>query len=189
MKKLLLTSFEPFGGDDENASDAAVRQIPCTLGEFEIHKLTLPVSFGRAAKIAIAEAEAVGADVVLSVGQAAGRDAVTPEAVAINLRYAAAPDNDGACPHDTPIEAGGREAYFSTLPVRHMAEAISASNIPAAVSYSAGTYVCNDVFYSLSARFFGTPVRVGFIHVPSVGTLGTAASAEALRLAIISLST
>ena len=181
--RILFTSFEPFGGDSENASLNAAALLPDTIGGFEVCRMTLPVAFGRAGELAISEAERVGADIVLSVGQAAGRSAVTPEAVAVNIRYARIPDNDGACPCDTPVITHGREAFFSSLPVRRMAEAISEAGIPADVSYSAGTYVCNDVFYLLSAHFFGTAVRVGFIHVPATGSLDAPRAALALTRA------
>lgn len=182
MKTILVTAFEPFGGDSVNASEAAVSALPESVGGVAVRKLLLPVAFGRAAEAAIAEAVKVGADAVLSIGQAAGRTAVTPETVAINLQYAGIPDNDGALPRDLPIDPEGREAFFSTLPARRMAEADSAGGVRAAVSYSAGTYVCNDLFYRLSARFYGSGVRVGFIHVPSAETLAARdASAAVLR--------
>ncbi len=187
MNSALLTAFEPFGGDSENASEAAVFLLPDRIGSFRIHKLLLPVAFIRAADIAISEAERMGVDIVLSVGQAAGRANVTPETVALNLQYASIPDNDGACPRGTPIDPQGREAFFSTLPPRLMAEAISASGIPSAVSYHAGTYVCNDVFYRLSSRFCGTSVRVGFIHVPPTSTLSARLAADAIIRAIESV--
>ena len=103
---------------------------------------------------------------ILSIGQAGGRDAITPELVGINLRYAGIPDNNGCEPRDVPIVEGGEAAYFSTLPVRKMAEAINASGVTARVSYSAGAFVCNDLFYSLLARFSHSTTRVGFVHIP-----------------------
>ena len=162
MKKLLITGFEPFGGEETNPSWEAVSRLPETIGGFTLVKRRLPVVFGKAADLLKQET----ADVILCVGQAGGRSAVTPEFVGINLRHATLPDNEGNQPKDQPILAAGDCAYFSTLPVRAMAEAIAAEGIPATVSYSAGTYVCNDVLYSLLAHSQGTDTRVGFIHVP-----------------------
>ena len=190
-KKLLITSFEPFGGESVNASLLAVSALPDKIGGFEIHKLTLPVVFGRAAELAIEYAESRGVDAVLATGQAAGRAAVTPELVAVNIQYARIPDNDGNCPSDAPVIAGGREAYFSTMPIRRMAEAAAVAAL-CTVSYSAGAYVCNDVYYRLLHRFHGTHVRVGFIHVPVTPEQGspslvTADAVSALTRAIEAL--
>lgn len=166
MRKLLITSFEPFGGENVNSAAMAVELLPSTVADWSLHKLVLPVVYGRAAEIAAGETVKIGADSVLCIGQAAGRTAVTPEMVAINLRYGAIADNDGKMPMDEPIDQTGETSYFSTLPVRAMAEAVEAEGIPARVSYSAGTFVCNDLMYILLKRFRDTAVRVGFIHIP-----------------------
>jgi pyroglutamyl-peptidase len=126
----------------------------------------IPVVFGEAAKNVIEAAGKIDADVVLYIGQAGGRDAITPEIVGINLRHGSIPDNSGYKPQDEPIIEGGSNAYFSTLPVRKMAEAINAAGVLSKVSYSAGAYVCNDVLYTLLAHFDGSKTRVGFIHIP-----------------------
>ena len=184
MKKLLLTYFEPFGGSDENASQAAAAILPDRIGDIEIIKSEIPVVFGKCAERAIDAAAANGADGVLSVGQAAGRRNITPELVAINYMDASIPDNDGNSPRGVRIDENGADAYFSTFPVRKMAAAINEVGVHAAVSYSAGAYVCNDVFYRLSHRFRGTNVRVGFIHVPDTKTLAPTDAARALEAAI-----
>ncbi len=171
--KLLLTSFEPFGGEAVNSASLAVAEIPACVGSFEIFKLSLPVVFGKCASLAYAEAARLGVDCVLSVGQAAGRGAVTPELVAVNYASARTADNEGNLPFDRPIVRGGREAYFSTLPARRMADAIAAAGIPASLSLSAGSYVCNDLFYRLSRLLDGTGVRVGFIHIPVTPAQGS----------------
>ena len=163
---LLLTGFEPFGGDRQNASWLAVSALPDRIGPWTVHKLLVPTVFGLAAEKAVAVAADLRADAVLCVGQAAGRRAVTPEMVAVNLRYASIPDNAGRQPQDEPVIPGAPAAYFSTLPVRAMAAAIQLSGVPAAVSYSAGTFVCNDLMYSLLHHFSGTETRAGFLHVP-----------------------
>ena len=136
MKKLLITGFEPFGGEQINPSWEAVKHLPDIVGEYELNKLLIPVAFAKAAECVIAYADEIDPEVILSIGQAGGRDAITPELVAINLRYAAIPDNDGYIPRDEPIIPNGQNAYFSTLPVRKMAQAVNGKGIPSKVSYS-----------------------------------------------------
>ena len=166
MKKLLITGFEPFGGEETNPSWDAVCQLPPELGGYILTKLRIPVVFGEAVKQVIAAADKIHPDVILCIGQAGGRSAITPELVGINLRHASIPDNSGLQPIDEPILVGGDNACFSTLPVRKIATAIDAAGIPAQVSYSAGVYVCNDVLYSLLSHYKNTGTRVGFIHIP-----------------------
>lgn len=184
---LLITSFEPFGGEAENASMLAVEALPETVGAWRLHKVVLPVEFGMAGVRAIALAEELGAEVVICVGQAAGREAVTPELVALNLQYARIPDNADRSPLDMPVVPGAQEAYFSTLPVRAMVEAIHGAGIPAALSTTAGLYVCNDLYYQVLHHFHNTGVRAAFIHVPAVhgsACMEPAVAARALELAI-----
>jgi pyroglutamyl-peptidase len=166
MKKLLISSFEPFGGEQINSSRQAVEALPNEIGAYSLTKMCIPVVFGEAADGVIAAADALSPDVIISVGQAAGRDAITPEMVGINLRYAKIPDNSGYEPKDEIIFEDGERAYFSTLPVRKMAEAVNNAGVPASVSYSAGAYVCNDVLYILLKHFENSKTKVGFIHVP-----------------------
>lgn len=166
MKKLLISGFEPFGGETLNPSWEAVSRLPENIGKYSLSKLLLPVVFGKAAEIAISTADAIQPDVVICIGQAGGRIAITPELVAINLRHGNIPDNEGNQPKDEPIIKGGKEAYFSTLPVRNISEAVSEAGVASSVSYSAGAYVCNDLLYSLLAHFDNSKTRVGFIHIP-----------------------
>ena len=166
MKHMLITAFEPFGGETVNPSERAVFALPDTVGEFRLSRLCIPVTFGEAADCVIRAAEALHPDVILCIGQAGGRAAITPELVGINLRHASIPDNDGLQPKDEPILQKGAKAHFSTLPVRKMAAAIAATGVPSHVSYSAGAYVCNDVLYTLLSHYEGSDTRVGFIHVP-----------------------
>ncbi|MBR2620976.1 MAG: pyroglutamyl-peptidase I [Clostridia bacterium] len=166
MKKLLITGFEPFGGEAINPSWEALVRLPEKINEYNLTRLRLPVTFGMAAEMVIKTAEEIGADVILCVGQAGGRSAITPELVGINLRHATTPDDKGYQPQDEPIIVGGATAYFSTLPVRSIVEAMRASDVPAQVSYSAGAYVCNDVLYTVLAHFQDSEVKAGFIHVP-----------------------
>ena len=173
MKKLLITGFAPFGGGDINPSWQAVQALPKQVGDFELYKMELPTVFGAAAALVLAKAEEIGADMVLSVGQAGGRDAVTPERIAVNIRDARIPDNAGNQPRGEFVAADGPAAYFATISVEKMAQAIRDRQIRATVSNSAGAYVCNDVMYSVLHHFAGTSVKAGFIHVPYIPQQGT----------------
>ena len=165
-RTMLVTGFAPAGGQNVTPSWEAVQARPDTIGPWRIKKLLLPVTFGRAAREAIQKAREIRAGAVLSVGQAGGRKAVTPERIGINLRDARLPDQEDQTPRDEPVVPEGPAAYFATLPVKRMAEAVATEGIPCQVSCSAGTYVCNDVLYSLLHAFNGTAVRCGFVHVP-----------------------
>ncbi len=165
--KLLLTAFEPFGGDSTNASLEALKRIRTPQG-IELETLCLPVEFGTAGERLKARIEDAKPDAIVCLGQAAGRSALTPERVAINLRDAAIPDNAGRQPKDEPCVPGAPAAYFSTLPVKQMVQRAAALGLPAAVSNTAGTFVCNDLFFSLmhltATAYPG--LRAGFIHLP-----------------------
>ena len=165
-KKLLITGFDPFGGETINPSWEAVRRLPDQIGSFALTKLQIPTQFGRAAEEVLQLAKAQKPDAILAVGQAGGRSGVTPEVVAINLREASIADNAGYCPANVPVVPGGSDGYFSTVPVRAMVDAIRKAGIPSALSYSAGAFVCNDVLYSLLHAYAGTAIQVGFVHVP-----------------------
>jgi len=165
-KKLLITGFDPFGGEHVNPSWEAVKRLPEEIGRYRLEKMQIPTVFERAAQAVLARAEIVGADAIICVGQAGGRSAVTPEVIGINLREARICDNAGQKPENTPVIEDGPAAYFTTLPVREMVSAIQKAGLPAVLSYSAGTFVCNDVLYTLLHRYHGTNVPVGFIHVP-----------------------
>ncbi|MBQ9082670.1 MAG: pyroglutamyl-peptidase I [Clostridia bacterium] len=184
MKTLLITAFEPFGGEAVNASIEAVTRLPEHIGNWKLMKKIIPVVFREAAEQTITMAEALEVDAVLCIGQAAGRNKVTPELVALNLQYAAIPDNMGNCPKDSPVVKGGENALFATMPIRTMAAAITAAGLPGAVSYSAGSYVCNDIYYELLHYFKNPSVPVGFIHVPALNTMASEQTAAALEAAI-----
>lgn len=173
MKRLLITGFEPFGGGAVNPSWEAVRLLPDRIGGYELCKLNIPTLYGRAAALVLDKARQTGADVIICVGQAGGRDAVTPERIAVNIRDARIPDNAGILCRGERVVRDGPAAYFSTLPVEKMSQAIRDAQIPSAVSNTAGCYVCNDVLYTLLNAYHGTPVRVGFIHVPYLPEQGT----------------
>lgn len=166
MKHLLITGFEPFGGQSVNPSWEAVRLLPDTIGDMALTKLRIPTVFGEAARTVLSAAEDLRPDVILCIGQAGGRSAITPEYVGINLRHARIADNAGQQPQDEPIEPEGPAAYFATVPVRRMVAAVEQVGIPCTCSYSAGTFVCNELLYTLLHRFHGTQTQVGFVHVP-----------------------
>ena len=191
-RRILVTGFDPFGGESINPSWEAVKLLPHRIGSWEIHKLQLPTVFSLAGELAAEEAERLEVSAVLCVGQAGGRTALNPEMVAINLRHASIADNCGRQPQDEPVIPGAPNAYFATLPVRRMAERIRAAGLPAAVSYSAGAFVCNDLYYTLRHRFEGTERGVCFFHVPYLPgqakegqfSMPTEQIAEGLRIAI-----
>ena len=178
MKKLLISGFEPFDNEKINPSWEAVRLLPDAVGDYRLTKLRLPVVFGAAADELLRVAEELCPDVIIAVGQAGGRAAITPEMVGINLRHGKIPDNAGHLATDEPIVEGGAAAYFSTLPVRKMVEGVKNAGLPAEVSYSAGAYVCNDVLYTLLAKTAENLTRVGFIHIPYAKEQGKEPSME-----------
>lgn len=163
---MVLTGFEPFGGEDTNPSWDAVRAV--TPQGYRLVTAELPCEFGASVGAVRELVTRHSPDVVICVGQAGGRDAVTPERVAINLDDARIPDNAGHQPIDVPVVDGGPAAYFTTLPVKACVSALRSADIPAAVSHTAGTFVCNHVFYGLmhlvATEFEG--VRAGFVHIP-----------------------
>lgn len=166
MKRLLITGFDPFGGAAVNPSWMAVERLPEQIGECVLCKLQIPTVFGKAATVVLEMARQFCPDTILCVGQAGGRSAVTPERIGVNIRDARIPDNAGNQPRGEFVDLQGPAAYFSTLPVEAMAQAIREAGVDATVSNSAGAFVCNDVLYSLLHHYDGTAVRVGFIHVP-----------------------
>lgn len=173
MKKLLITGFDPFGGASINPAWEAVKLLPNTVGHFELCKLEIPTVFGLAAETVIRKAEDIRPDVILCIGQAGGRAAVTPERIGVNIRDARIADNAGNQPDGELIASDGPAAYFATVPVKEMAAAIQAIQLPGTVSNSAGAFVCNDTLYSLLHHFRGTHVKVGFIHVPYLPEQGS----------------
>jgi pyroglutamyl-peptidase len=167
MKTVLLTGFDPFDGAAINPSWEAVRQLDGWSGQgFRVVARELPCVFGRAAEALLAAVDEVRPDVVIAVGQAGGRPEISIERIAINVDDARIPCNAGLQPVDVPIVADGPAAYFTTLPIKAMAAAIRERGIRAGVSQTAGTFVCNHVFYALMHQLRGLPVKAGFIHVP-----------------------
>ncbi len=166
MPKLLITGFDPFGGESVNPAWEAVKRLPEEIGDWQVIKLPIPTVFSLASQRTLEAAAKWQPDCIINVGQAGGRKCITPEMVAINLRYGSIADNAGAQPKDEPCVPGGPDAYFTTLPVRRMAEALAREGVPGAVSYSAGAFVCNDTMYRVLHQYAGSAVRAGFIHVP-----------------------
>lgn len=168
-KHLIITGFDSFGGESINPAWEGVKRLPDTIGEYRLTKLEIPTVFGTAARTVLAAAEKDAPDVILCVGQAGGRSAVTPERIAVNIRDArigGTRDNSGHLAQGEFVAPDGPAAYFATVPTDQMAQAIRDAQIPGAVSNSAGTFVCNDTLYALLHHFAGTDTRVGFIHVP-----------------------
>jgi pyroglutamyl-peptidase len=168
---ILLTGFEPFGGDPVNPSALVCRALHGQrVAHATVHAVELPCVFGRALQVldeALADTSPV---LVLALGLAAGRGEISVERAALNIDDARIPDNAGSQPVDLPVVAGGPAAWFSTLPIKAIVAALRHAGLPAAVSQSAGTFVCNHVFYGLQHRLAGTGVRSGFVHVPLLDT-------------------
>lgn len=169
--RILLTGFEPFGGEATNPSMEIARRLHgLTIGRHTVEAALLPCVFGAARRELLRNVARHRPKVVICLGLAAGRRAVTPERVAINVDDARIPDNASRQPTDRPIVRGGPAAYWSTLPIKAIVAAIAARGVPAEVSSTAGTFVCNHVFYALMHHLATEPaargVRGGFIHLP-----------------------
>lgn len=165
---MLITGFEPFGGSTVNPSQEIARNLHGReIAGHEVVAALLPCVFGTAIVELRRQVRAVKPRLVICLGQAGGRTAITPERVAINVDDARIPDNAGTQPVDRPVVRGGPAAYFSTLPVKAIVAGLRAEGVPAEVSQTAGTFVCNHVFYGLMhALRRRRGVRGGFIHVP-----------------------
>lgn len=168
--KILVTGFDPFGGETVNPAWEAVSRLPEEIGGHQLIRMMIPTSFERAPQMILEKVADCHPDYVVSVGQAAGRTAITPERIAINMMSASITDNDGQMPVEQPIVADGPDGYFSLLPVVEMVKAIEAAGLPGRISNTAGTFVCNRVMYSIlhacHTRFPG--MKSGFIHVPCI---------------------
>ena len=171
---VLLTGFEPFGGAERNPSWEAVQLVPETVAGHAVHRLRLPVEYGRAAEILLAEVRRLQPEVVLCCS------GVTPELAALNYRMASIPDNAGRQFSGEPIRPGGETAFMTRLPVQAMAEAIRALEIPAWVSLSAGAYVCNDLYYHLLEAERELGCCGLFVHVPEEKDIDAPRAARAL---------
>ena len=167
LKKVLLTGFEPFGGASFNPSSAVVSEIgKLQIAGIEVVTAILPVEFKRSAQILIDLIAEHNPAIVISLGQAEGRDFIGPEQVAINLADARIADNAGVKIENQPINEDDADGYFSTLPIREIVSQISALGISAKVSYSAGAFICNEIFFTAQSHLKGSQVISGFIHLP-----------------------
>ena len=166
--KVLVTGFDPFGGESINPAWEAVKVIKNEIAGAEIVTMQIPTVVGKSIEKIHNKMVEINPDIVIAVGQAGGRFGVTPERVAINVTDARIPDNEGNQPIDEPIFADGDTAYFSNLPVKAMVQAIKDAGYPASLSNTAGTYICNHVMYGILyyIRKEFPNVRGGFIHVP-----------------------
>ena len=166
--RILITGFDPFGNDTVNPAYEAVKLLPDCISGAEIVKLEIPTVFGKCDRVVHDAILAYKPDIVLSVGQAGGRFDISVELVAVNIADGRIPDNEGNQPTGQTIREQGENAYFATLPVKAMVGRIRAKGIPASVSYTAGSYVCNYIMYCVlhmvATEFPG--LKAGFIHVP-----------------------
>lgn len=166
--KILITGFDPFGGETVNPAYEAIKLLPNIIAGTDIIKKEIPTEFIRAGEVLESAIIGCKPDVVICVGQAGGRSAITPEKVAINIMDGRIPDNAGYQPVDVPIQKDGPTAYFSSLPVKAMVQKIKGAGIPAGLSYTAGSYVCNYLMYTLlyliDTKYHN--MRGGFVHVP-----------------------
>ncbi len=198
VKKLMLTAFEPFAGEPINASLEAARQMQkIDFPDTVVRVVELPVNRFRAVEIALELIRASKPEIVIMLGEAGGRHRVNPERVAINIDDFRIADNAGNQPTDEPIVEGGPAAYFSTLPIRAITDRIINAHIPAAISNSAGSYLCNRLFFSVmhAIAVEGLSAKAGFMHLPylhdqamskypEVPSLSRESIVEAVRLAI-----
>lgn len=193
---ILITGFEPFGGDTVNPSWEVARALHGrVIGTGQVRACRLPVTF-RDAPQRLGEALAQGRpELVVALGQASGRSEISIERVAVNLIDARIPDNAGDRPQDVPVAAAAPDAYFSTLPIKPMRDGLRAAGYPAGLSLTAGAFVCNQLFFELQHRLAGRGVRSGFIHLPALPeqaaraagglpSMGLAAQIDAIALAV-----
>ena len=168
--KALVTGFDAFGGDAVNPSSLAVGRLKKRIGGVVVHTAQLPTSYAQSAKVLLAAIEKTRPDIVLCVGQAGGRSELCLERVAINVQDARIRDNDGKQPIDKPVVKDGPAAHFTTLPIKACVAEMRKAGLPAAVSNTAGTFVCNHIFYALMDIAAGPPIpmRGGFLHIPYV---------------------
>lgn len=170
MRKILFTGFEPFGNENMNASYSAVCDLPNKILDYEVYVRKLPTVFHKAPAVLETYIEEIEPDIVICVGEAGGYSEIAIERVAVNISDARIADNGGEQPKDEIIRPDGKNAYFATIPTREIVERLQECGISAKLSYSAGTYVCNEVFYRVlhlaERKYFN--MRCGFIHVPYI---------------------
>ena len=190
MKRILLTGFEPFHKYKINSSWSLVESFQDPTCGFDFVKLQLPVEFKAVSNLVPEMLKQYQPDIVLAFGQCTG-DSIRIERVALNLDDARTADNNGYTPTDEPIHADGKNAYFSTLPIKVIQHAVVAKNIPAVISNSAGTYVCNHLFYELLywCDKLSLPTKIGFVHLPRlpeqvIGTQNPSMPLQQMQIAL-----
>ena len=188
--KVLVTGFEPFGGESINPAFLAVSMLPDRINNAVILKKEIPTVFYESRRVLSEYMRAEQPDLVFCIGQAGGRAGITVEKVAINLAEAGIPDNNGNQPENEPIVEGGNTAYFTNLPIKAMVKQIQEAGIPASISYTAGTYVCNYIFYSLMDEIEQNypSARGGFIHVPYATNQGVGKSANTPTMEVATIA-
>jgi len=189
--RILITGFDPFGNEPVNPAYEAVKLLPDEISGAEIIKLEIPTVFNKCDCVVEDAINKYSPDVVLSIGQAGGRFDISVERVAVNIADGRIPDNDGYQPIDQPIRKDGPNAYFASVPVKAMVEKIRSKGIPATVSYTAGSYVCNFIMYcvlhSIATKHNG--IRAGFIHVPFMPSQGIGKPVNTPTMSIESIAT
>lgn len=170
--KILVTGFDPFGGESINPAWEAVKSLPSEINGATVKTLQIPTVFNESANKVFAAIDEFQPDAIVCVGQAGGRTAVTPERVAINMDDARIPDNIKQQPIDVVIQEDGAPAYFSTLPIKAMVQNMLKAGVPASVSNTAGTFVCNHIMYQVLYYIDkkGLNAKAGFIHIPFMPT-------------------
>lgn len=166
--RILVTGFDPFNNETINPAIESVKQLPDMIDGVEVFKLEIPTVMNKSLDLMKQKVLEIHPDVVVSVGQAGGRSQITIERVSININDYPIPDNEGNQVVDTPVIENGPSAYFSTLPIKAMVQALNKSNIPASISNTAGTFICNHVAYGI-AHLAATEypnMKTGFIHIP-----------------------
>lgn len=169
MKKILVTGFDPFGGESINPALESIKQLKgWQVGDYQVVICEIPTVFGLSCERLVSAIEETNPDIVICVGQAGGRPDITVERVAINVNDARIPDNENNQPIDMPVIEGGPVGYWSTLPIKAMVKDMNESGVPASVSQTAGTFVCNHLFYGLMHYVAQSKraIRGGFIHIP-----------------------
>jgi len=195
--KILITGFDPFDGEQINPSWEVIQSLPDEMNGHRICKKQIPTVFNKSIDLIIDMIDSIKPDIVIALGQAGGRSSISVERLAINLDDARIKDNEGNQPVDIPVNCDGENAYFSNLPVKAMVHSIHQSGIPAILSNTAGTFVCNHIMYGI-LHYIKTrklPIRGGFIHVPYIPSQVTgrgdvpSMSLETIKIAILSALT
>jgi pyroglutamyl-peptidase len=165
---ILVTGFEPFGDEKINPAQQVIKQLGCNISGIEVVKLEVPTVFTKSVELVIKAIEELKPDFVLCLGQAGGISDISVERVAINLDCARIPDSENQQPIDVPIDPEGQNAYFATIPVNAIVQAIKTAKVPARISYTAGTYVCNHIMYGVLNHIYKNKlnIKAGFIHLP-----------------------